>query len=100
MSIYNKDEQTPKLTDKKPVQGKLEPIKDIMQEAFNHIEVYEQLNANRTYFYGANEPAKRLLTLMQRKTFVRRDIPRIKNFLRSMGIKNPVIKTVAVEKPL
>lgn len=62
------------------------PAKDILQDMFATIEVYKQLNGNRTYYYPANDAATHLLTLMKRKTFIKKDIPFIKKFGEAIGV--------------
>lgn len=59
----------------------------------------EQKNANRTYYYAENQLAEELLALMQRKTFVEADFPKLKRLGASLQIEL-VLKAVATEKEL
>ena len=50
------------------------------------LELREQLNANREYYYPVSELGQKLLELMQRKTFVPNEMARIKALGKAMGI--------------
>lgn len=64
------------------------------------IKVREQLNANRNYYYPADTKGKLLLELMDRKTFVKNDIPKLKAFFESIDIELAIVIKPKKERTL